>query len=253
MDLMGMGGFMQGAGQIMGALGIGNKGTSRKREYDSYVLQSRASREDIPLRVKAFRDAGIHPLFGMGSQPFTPSPSGASDGGGFDPAQLGQGIGRAVSAYTSKPERELAAKRDALTLDNMQAQNDLLRAQTTSIHLQNRPPAVPSGVLPMAGQGDSLVGFDKNLSSDASLTATRNGEFAVVPSKSVKENIEDMTIPEAQWYTRQTVAEPPAGYAYNPFTGVLFPLEQKSFQGKVARTWRKVRKGAIWNDPYWNN
>lgn len=249
---MDYGSIMQGAGAVMSALGMGNKGTSRKREADSYKLQAAASRADIPLRVQAFRDAGIHPLFGMGAQGFTPSPSGATDGGGFDPAQLGQGLGRAVSAYTSKPERELAAKRDAMTLENLSAQTDLLRAQATNIHLQNRPPAVPpASGLPMAGQGDSLRGFDGGISPDVSLAQSRDGGAALVPSEATKQKIEDMTIPEMQWYARQFFSDAPPGYGYNPFTGALFPIEEKSFQGKMGRAWRSMKKGAIWNDRYW--
>lgn len=246
-----IGGFLGGMGQLAGGLGFGSKGTSRKREFDSYRLQAQASREDIPLRVQAFRDAGIHPLFGMGSQPFTPSPSGATSSSGVDFSEIGQGIGRAASAFTSKPEREMAAKRDQLALENMGLQNDLLRSQITSIHRTSMPPAVPSGKLPLDGQGDSLIGYDNDVSLDASLSRSRDGGIALVPSETVKQKIEDMVIPEAQWYARQVFSEPPEGYGYNPFTGALFPLDEKSFQGKMGRAWRKVRKGAIWNDSYW--
>lgn len=138
-----IGSFLGGAGSIAGAFGIGSKGTSRKRELDSLRLQSQASREDIPLRVEAFRNAGIHPLFGMGAQPFQPSPSGAGYDAGVDLAALGQGVGRAASAFTSKEDRAKADLRDGLMLEKMKLENDLLKSQITSVHHSMRPPPVP--------------------------------------------------------------------------------------------------------------
>lgn len=216
-------GAIQGAGQIMSALGIGKKGASAKDARKMLTVQNKVFRENLAPNVQAFKDAGIHPLYGMNSMQFQPQPvsmSGDSPDLGDRLSLAGQGVQRAASAFTSKEERARNDMRETLQLENMHLQNKLLESQITSI---GRPttPAFPSSVTaPLSGQGDStrLPGFSGGVIPDAALGATQRGRMALIPSPEMKQAIEDSFIPEMQWYLRQALAKPPDGSSYNPLT-----------------------------------
>ena len=223
--LGGIGGVLSGIGSIAGAFGGG--GTSRKRELDSYRLQSQAMRENIKPLVTAYKDAGIHPLYGMSGQQW--SPGGAVVGNepsvGERLASAGQGIARAAGVYQDYTERAYTKATQTLSLERMKLENDLLRAQTTQVHAATTP-ALPgsndSYLIP--GQGDSrrLPGYESGSVPDAGFARSRNNTIAVIPSQDVKNRIEDVTIPEVQWYLRQLKARSPDGTIYDPFTSEYY-------------------------------
>lgn len=155
-------GAANAAGSILGGLGIGNKGTSRKRERDSARIASeealRHARLAPSAAVEGFKAAGIHPLFGLtGTSGITSMPSYSTPGGdpGPDFGAVGQGIARAASVFTGKEEREVAAASAKLGLENQQLQNDYLRTQIRHMNAPGTPPGL-TGRPFMPGQGDSV-------------------------------------------------------------------------------------------------
>lgn len=245
----GIGSLLSGIGGIASAFGGG--GSNYKGQVGMMNAQARISREDIPLRVKAYTDAGIHPLYGMSGQQFTPTPVtvGEEPSAGERLAHMGQNISRAASAYTTSSERAFKKASDALTLENMKLQNDLLRAQTTAIGSPSNPPIPgPSDVDALAGQSATrgLPGYERHVSPDAGFSRTRNGDIAVVPSQDVKNRIEDMAIPEIQWYLRQAVTSSPDGYVWNPLTSTLSRSKPDDFTAPYVYLRDKKRQFERW-------
>lgn len=156
MPWMSIGSMLGGAGSLLGGLGIGSKGPSAKKQIGMMEAQARVSRDDIPLRAAAYKAAGIHPLYGMAGQQFQPTPTSMSGDSGIDFASAGQGIQRAMSAYQTKSERAFSSASQALQLERMQLENDILRSQATSIH-HSTVPSLPGGISPAVdGQGDAF-------------------------------------------------------------------------------------------------
>jgi len=252
-----------GAGSSMLGGFMGGKGMSNKEAFTKMQEQAYISRTEIPLRIQAYKDAGIHPLYSVGGSTFTPSmvtpEPGASRSNMADAvSSAGQHLGRAAAAYQTTEERAYTKASQTLSLENQALQNDLLRSQLTSIHTPTNP-AFPSAssLYAVPGQGDTrqLSGFDNEGGADASVSSSRNGSLAVVPSTSVKNRIEDMIIPEMQWYMRQLLAPKIKGYTYNGITGELVPDEKSQMRkfldmgGWSNKTWgRKSNSGPyIWN------
>lgn len=215
-----------GIANAVGAVGslFGKKGTSRKREADSYKIQAEASRADIAPRVQAYMDAGIHPLYGLGGQQFTPNPTNIDSGPSIGErlADAGQNVARAASAYQTREERAKVAQRDALSLERMSLENDLLRSQITSINASSNP-SLPHGLSPIDGQGDSGYGYSMNVNpmevtasmrnqphveggvtSDIGWVRTKNG-FAPVMSKDTKDKLEEDMIGSIGWNLRNRI------------------------------------------------
>lgn len=226
------------AGSI-GKLFGGGGGTSNADAYNKMVEQAHISRADIPLRVQAYKDAGIHPLYGMAGQQYQPSVVSPTEGRsmGDDLQSLGQNVSRFAATQQTKEDRAKQAVMDTLQLERAQLENDLLRSQITSINRPTTPP-IPSGV-----PNYNTVGFDSSiLPGDVQLVPTRSGAYAVVPATDVKQNIEDMVIPEAQWYSRLFTSPAQPNYAYNPFTSEYVPINSDTLTAKVARRWRANKK-----------
>lgn len=136
-------------------------------------------------------------------------------------ANMGQNISRAVNVSTNQDTR--ASQLLDLQLEGAAIDNDIRR--TELIERQNRlipGPALPSPtdshVIP--GQGNSHVIKKAEITASApgnpaqspaavtdyGLTRTRSGGYAVVPSKDVKELIEDQTVPEIEWAVRNRLS-----------------------------------------------
>lgn len=249
-------------GAVSGALG-GSKGMSNKEAFRKMEEQAYISRREIPLRIEAYKDAGIHPLYSISGTSFTPSMVAPQPGASRQRiadavSSAGQNISRAAASYQTSEERAYVKASQTLSLENQALQNDLLRSQLTTVHSPSNP-AFPSAssFYGVPGQGDSrsLTGFDNEGGADVSVSSSRNGNLAIVPSNSVKNRIEDMIIPEVQWYLRQLAAPKLPGYTYNPFTSETVP-DNKSIIRKIIdnsivsnKTWgRKNKSGPyIWN------
>lgn len=96
------------------------------------ALQKQFAQKGIRWRVKDAKAAGIHPLYALGANTPTYSPTstafGASTGLGDGIAQAGQNVGRALDANQNQAQRN-ARRLEELQLTNAQLQNDALALQ----------------------------------------------------------------------------------------------------------------------------
>lgn len=144
-----IGGSLISAGaNLLGGLLGGNKNNHAGRDARQAVTYANYS--SIVDRVKAAKDAGIHPLYALGAPTGAFQAWGGSSGGepsiGSALSQMGADVGRAVAAGQTDAERAL----QALTLDKAALENDYLREQIHSIRnrtiRESAPPLPPSAV-----------------------------------------------------------------------------------------------------------
>lgn len=195
--------------------------------------QNRKSQEEfakmgIRWRVEDAKAAGIHPLAALGAQTVSYTPSFVGDtsmGPGISAAmsQMGQGIERAIAAKQTEEERALKAAQLAsinLDLEHKALQNKLLQNQVTGSQV---PPALPSdtGMSPslLSGQTSARVVVKPSETTargtgtpaaqagnipDYQFVQTPTG-LGIVPSKDVKERIEDHWLAETMWDLRNRI------------------------------------------------
>lgn len=136
-----------GSNLLGGLFGGGDDGPTLWQQYNEKEQSSYRMAENLPEKqVLGFRKAGIHPLAGLGI------PSGGSGGmaqvGGDSSgrnfadyaAEAGQGISRAVAAYASREEREMAIASSKLSLENMELQNARLASEVALMRQAGTPP-----------------------------------------------------------------------------------------------------------------
>ncbi len=196
------------------------------------------AQQGIRWRVEDAQAAGIHPLYSMGaniptysptSSNFmrpTPPPSG-NMGGAL--ARAGQSAGRALAATRSSEERQLS-------LTNMQLQNDLLvsRIALNSSQVGAPFPVTAPNLGGLPGQASDRI-IDKPMErivgsqqvpsampgavSDRAYIRVAPGEFQPVMSRDAKELSEDQIIPEAMFAGRNYIQprmEPPRNLLEHP-------------------------------------
>lgn len=216
-------------------------------------LQREFAQHGIRWRVEDARAAGINPLAALGAPGVSFSPisvgGGSAPGGSFDFAQtMGQDLFRSILSKATGGERadslaNLQLESAKLGVENQQLQNQMLASKIGQMN--SMPPPMPdiglSGVNASSGSGPFGV-QDKPLERvvsepgrpakevgaipDFNFARTETG-YTPVPSKDVKERIEDMTIPEMQWSIRNMIA---------PATGQMKP-PPKSWLPKGAKEW----------------
>lgn len=240
------------AGSILGA---GASLIGSKRQADAIgdaadlnaATQKEFAQQGIRWRVEDAKAAGLHPLAALGAQilPFTPSYVGdTSSGAGIADAgrQLGQGIDRAIAATKTKEERILKDTMSGLQLERMRLENDLLKAQITRVGMPSNPP-FPGTATTMPGQGDAYVAelplerirsragaafAEPDAVSDVGYVRTPGGGLAKVPSMDAKQRMEDMFIPEVEWFIRNRL---------NPFAADANPQHIKPPKGYNGWKW----------------
>jgi len=183
-------------------------------------LQKQFAQHGIRWRVQDAMAAGLSPLAALGATGASYTPSSSLFDEGPNPAaelasKMGQNVGRAINSTRTKEERAAAQ----IQLEHGQLQNDLLRSQIALNNANSNPPlpsAVSSNGLP--GQGDAFV------VNPAAAHASQRGQpaqeagainsyafartptgLSVVPSKDIKERIEDDFIQETAWAIRNNL------------------------------------------------
>lgn len=228
------------AGSIAG--GLINKGASDNQTAaqmamgeQNLAMQKRFAEEGIRWRVADAKAAGIHPLYALGAQLPSYSPTtfipGDVSGLGNGIAAAGQDIGRAVDATRTSEERT-TARLDALSVERAELQNELLRSQIARMN-QNPNPPMPSGQASqlIPGQPDvdrlglTVTGApshveikpqevtpanpNRNFQEPSPVTdlgfAWTGSGYAPVPSKDVKDRMEDITVPQLMWGWRNNI------------------------------------------------
>lgn len=118
---------------------------SREQFDRNEALQREFAQNGIRWRVGDAQAAGIHPLFALGAGGATYSPSVTAGGDNFSDtsagylANMGQDIGRAISATQTKDER-LSDKLGALSLERAELENAYLRSKIAKETAQLGPP-----------------------------------------------------------------------------------------------------------------
>lgn len=247
-----LGDFLQGIGAWFGADESGpNHLTSVSQKttpeaiaaHKNAELQKEFAKSGLQWRVEDARKAGISPLAALGFQgpmaqpvftagegPQGPDTSTAEALSGF-----GQNISRAINSTQNHQQRQLNQYQLAsykLDLEGKALDNQIKSSQLRNI---NTGPAFPGSTNFIPGQGNSGLVRENPLSKtvsspgrasqepgwvpDTGFARTATG-LAPVPSKDVKEKIEDQMVPEAMWAMRNYLM-PNIGYGEKPSKTML--------------------------------
>jgi len=154
------GSFLSGLGSIGSIFGGSKKGPSLR---DQAIAGAVAEDMLFDTRMDNAAQHGFHPLAMLGMPPM--GGGGFAIGGDSGPskmekmAEMGQGISRAASAFTSREEREMAKLSAQLGLENQALQNDRLRSEIALLHAPGSPPGHSSMPDPRyPGQTDLPLG-----------------------------------------------------------------------------------------------
>lgn len=220
-------------GAVQGLLGSafgnsGQRGADDQNDMNA-ALQKEFAQNGIRWKVADAQAAGIHPLYALGANTVSFSPTQVM---GNDPrpdlGTMGQDIGRAIDSTRTAPERA-ETRMEALRTENASLQNDLLRAQIAKLNATQVGPPSPtatSSVFPDSAWS-SLVAprvevqplelnatdpgnpaKEAGVVADYTYSRGPSGSMSVVPSKDVKERIEDMNIAEMLWQLRNGLVIP---------------------------------------------
>lgn len=272
------------AGGLMGAGSADKQKDAQLANADAdRALAIQMANEGIRWRVADARAAGIHPLYALGAQLPSHSPTtfipGETGHLGRGIAEAGQHIGRAVEASTSSTER-LTSRINALAVDRAELENELLRSKIAREKGQIGPPLPMAGASTfMPGQGDPErmgltvkpasshvdqkpqevgVANPRNTSMEPQAVTDRGfiwtgSGYAPVPSKDAKDRMEDMMIPELAWSLRNNLLpnlgdrsnEPPADLIPEGFNSWRWSYSKQEWQPHYNphRARIPVRKG----------
>lgn len=205
---------------------------ARENAERNIAHQKEFAQHGIQWKVADAKAAGVHPLAALGASThsFAPVSIGSSSMASTFSA-MGQDVSRAMMAGQSHGERVSDAGKmmQALQVENASLQNDLLRSQISRLN-QQATPSLPGGVPNITSdQPPESVKVEPSkteavnvahpsqaaaVAPDVSYSRTATG-LAPVPSKTVKELIEDITIPQLLWGLRNNIL-PIAGINQNP-------------------------------------
>lgn len=165
--------------------GLFGRSSQDKANAQNIQLQKDFAQQGIRWKVADAKAAGIHPLYALGAQTHSFSPSLVGDTSlptGL--ANAGQDISRAIDAGRTPTERVDAYARtvQALNLTRLGLENDLLASQIRKINQAGHPPGLPD-VVDVAGNprtaASALGGYTAGTTpmvSDAQVFQQRYGE-----------------------------------------------------------------------------
>jgi len=221
--------------------------------------QREFAQHGVRWKVEDARRAGLHPLAAIGAQTssFSPVTAGIApeDGAATAVASTGQNISRAISATSTAHEREIQQIQMAsakLDLEGKALDNQYRLAQLNNL---SKGPSFPGSDNFMPGQGNSgLVKInpsERTVSApgrpsqeagwvpDVGYARTDTG-LTPIPSKDVKERIEDQIVPEVMWAIRNQLTP--------NFSDV--PVPPKSMLPKGAHSWKWNFMKQEWQPKY---
>jgi len=205
-----LGSILAAGGNLIGGI-LGSRDKAKDRS-----MQKEFAQHGIRWKVEDARAAGLHPLAGLGMSGSSYSPQGiavGSSGPGpdYDGAMhsMGQNISRAVNATRTQGERDDATMR-ALQLENQSLQNDYLRTQIAQQNSAQNNPPFPAGQIKnkpaeITSSAPGLPSQEAGAINDVAWGRTASGGLTPVPSKDMKERIEDQVIQETNWSLRNNV------------------------------------------------
>lgn len=227
-----LGSIISGIGSVVGGL-LGRDATRRANEQ-----QMESLRHGVQWRVEDAKRAGIHPLAALGANLQSFSPVSVGDPLGEGLARASQDIGAAVNRTNPQKLTAFAEAAQSLTLKKMDLENTLLASQIARMN-QTSAPSTPTinqrWLIPGQGQaasfGSELTGVpgisigikddplkrtgtdpllphqEVGAISDLGYARTAAGGYFPIPSKDVKDRIEDMELPEAMWAVRNNLPQ----------------------------------------------
>lgn len=196
----------------------------QQRQFDENIRQQREfAQMGVQWRVQDAVSAGLHPLAGLGMSGSSFTPGQTPDTRSFSEydhyRNIGQDLGRAISSTRTKEERAF----EQAKLENAFLQNDLLRAQISTISNASNP-GFPSsdGRYPVSGQGDSIGLVDSQpdrstvtyrdapyqeagFPGDVKFYATRGGAVPQIPQQ-LSESFESDAVGRWLWNLRNRIS-----------------------------------------------
>lgn len=235
--LIGGGSALVGGLINQGAMRDANQ-IAKDNAANNVAMQKEFAQNGIRWKIADAKASGVHPLYALGAQTqgFSPVTNAHTPDTSMGDAmgQMGQNISRAVAQTKTASEKEFAALQMASAradLDGKLLHNQLLQSQIKSAVSPNQP-AFPGSDNFIPGQGNSptvkVVPSQRTHSQSGRLAqeagwvpdvayARTDTGFTPVPSKDVKERIEDQLVPETMWAIRNQLtpnfsrtAAPPA-------------------------------------------
>lgn len=206
-----LGGAIGAVGNVLG--GLFGKSAADKQT----AMQKEFAQNGIQWRVRDATKAGIHPLYALGAQVTPYSPVQVGDMG---LSAAGQDLSRAYMATRTEGQKvDLFTKQSqALQLQRLGLENELLAAQIKKTNQPSDQAPFPGSSYMIPGQTQSGVVSVPMQQTVAGIAPNRepapirdvgyaytNSGYAPVPSKDVKDRIEDNFMAEMQWFLRNNV------------------------------------------------
>lgn len=231
-------GALLGAAASIGSSLLG-KSSAEKAAKRNEATQREFAQNGIKWKVEDAKRAGIHPLYALGANTtsFSPTNVGADYSG---LASAGQDIGRAIDSTRSNPERQAAAALTGAQLEGLNLDNDLKRAELASKLATVRAqvgPGLPgpttASVWGLDGQGNAPqvdapelkrsstrdITADGRYVSGASpsvdLMMNTDGSYTPVMPKQLAESMESDPTGVLEWVIRNRLLTP-IGYGEKP-------------------------------------
>lgn len=229
------------------------------------AMQRDFAKQGIRWRVEDAQAAGIHPLYALGAQVNAASPVPVGDigvGNASNFAGMGQDISRAIDSTRTANERSIA-RYNAAQAEGQELDNQMKRVQLSKLSANQVGPALP-GYGPSDGLGlgvptpVEVKPLELNASdpgnpakeagyvTDYGFARTPTG-MVVVPSKDVKDRIEDQFVPETMWAIRNNLL-PNLGHGRKPDPEVF-----DSFDGRPVVDWKWSYSKQEWQPVYFSD
>lgn len=225
-------------GGALGFIGAKNSADATNRaNVANEEMQREFAQNGLRWKVEDAKAAGLHPLAALGASGYSASPSHVGDTSmGNAIAQSGSDISRAITAGSTRNERSMDVRAAESVLrghdlanEGQELENALLRARLRLMGQPGTPPPKPSLDAPNAAQPGSI--------SSVQWSRNRDGSYTLVPSKDIKERIEDNEFLEAAWNARNIAGPaffgtgevplpplPSSGYSHYEYDAPTFSL-----------------------------
>lgn len=225
-----LGSLISAGASLLGGL-FGSKSQSKANEAN-IRLQKDLARKGIQWRVEDANKAGIHPLYAIGAPTATPGPLAVGDTSlGQGIANAGQDIGRAVTAYGTKADRQTQTALSALQIERAGLENQLLASQIRLTNQAGNPPAFPVAV----SNGRSAVGIIPGQGDSLPVSGPVNTPLGPMGSVNYPHNLPTASDLQNQW---------------GEFVGDVVPLVAKGVEKLIAARGSLYNFGRSYIDPY---
>lgn len=243
--------------------GMFDRDTAKDTAAQNIALQKEFAQSGIQWKVQDAKKAGVHPLYALGASTHSFAPVSVGSNMSEALGGAGQDISRAINSTRSTEDRMDAFTRTsrALAVEKMGLENQLLQAQIAKLNQAGAPPAMPIGNRYLIdGQGATTLVKDEPLertpaqpgkphSEPGAITSvgygvTPSGGMEPVPSKDMKERIEDDIIAQASWFVRNRIL-PTFGFNEAPPAAPLPDGYQWRFH-PFKQEYRPARRDGRW-------